>query len=616
MPSSLSAERLAVGVEEQVGEEAEAAPAEPPYRMPWTLGGLREVLHPYVGFVREVPPGDVHAAHDPLRALGFHFDRSPIPHPAGAEDFVVLVCGGSVAQAFEELGGAAALLDRLATLPGAAGKRVHVGSVAMGGFKQPQQLLAVTYLLSLGFRFDLVVNLDGFNEATLGPSENVPRHVASFFPRLWGLRVEDTPDRRRQSMMGETRYLRERRWRWARAFDRPLLRWSATAGLLWRLGDRRLAGRIAALERAIVEEAPGTQSWAIAPPLPAGGREQLVAEVVAVWRESSLQLSRLARANGARYFHFLQPNQYLANSKPMGDGERAIAVHERSPSQRWVGRVYPKMIAAGPDLRAAGVAFFDMTQVFAHVAEPLYTDNCCHFSPDGYRILGTAMAEAIAGDWDRPGEPAPGNVGARERAPASRAQQRNPSPTPTREERPVVGDSQVLTGHLREDGPEVRRHRQVAALVEGVGIEAGERAVHLPSVHGGPDDEQARGVAVVGAAGAVLGHGAPELGHGEEGHVVAMRPQVLPESGDAARQLAGALGEAAGGAPLQHVGVPATRLREGDLQTHPGPDQERDLAQTPAERRRWIVGGRPLEAGRPHPLEQRHRLEALAGGAP
>ncbi len=403
-PWALRAERLATVVDpgspvvEEPGEE-------PPYRLPWRPGGRREVLHPFLGFVHEAP-GAHGEARDPLGLLGFWTDATPIPHPAAPEDFLVLVCGGSVAQGFEDLGGAAPLVERLATLPGVAGKRVHVGNAALSGFKQPQQLFALTYLLALGFRPDLIVNLDGFNEATLGAEENVKRRVAALFPRSWALRVEDTPDRRRQSILGEATYLRERRGRWGRWLERPVLRWSAAAGLLWTLADDRLERRLAVLERAFVEEAPDPGGWRIAPPPPSTAEPQALArEQAMIWRESSLQMDRLARANGLRYVHFLQPNQYVRGSKPMGERERAIAVLRHSPFERWVARVYPHLAAGGAELRKEGVAFFDLTRVFADVASPVYTDNCCHFSPDGYRILGAAMAEAIAGDWDRLGGP-------------------------------------------------------------------------------------------------------------------------------------------------------------------------------------------------------------------
>ena len=36
----------------------------------------------------------------------------------------------------------------------------------MPGYKQPQQLMAYNYLLSLGAEFDAVINIDGYNVIT------------------------------------------------------------------------------------------------------------------------------------------------------------------------------------------------------------------------------------------------------------------------------------------------------------------------------------------------------------------------------------------------------------------------------------------------------------------
>ena len=407
-PGELRAQRTAVlGVE--TIETADGGAREAPYRIRWKADDLREVVHPYLGFVYEASrPNDPHAG-DPLRELGFLSDATPIPRSAGANDFVVIVFGGSVAGAFERFGGAEAIVARIASLPGVAGKKVHVGAAALGGYKQPQQLMALAFLLSLGFHIDVAINLDGYNDAVLGPVENVPRKVATFFPRLWALRIRDVPDHARLEGIGMLQVLRNRRERWAGALDHRALRWSSALGLVWKLGDRRLENAIAAHERAIVDEAPKRRGWTVAPPRPVrGSKVDILPEIVATWRDGSIQMNRLARANGARYFHFLQPNQYVSGSKPMDARERAVAIAEKSEYGEWVERVYPAMIESGPTLRAAGVPFFDLTRAFAETTEALYIDNCCHFHEGGYRILGKLMADAIAETWQTE-SPAPTN---------------------------------------------------------------------------------------------------------------------------------------------------------------------------------------------------------------
>jgi hypothetical protein len=60
-----------------------------------------------------------------------------------------------------------------------------------------------------------------------------------------------------------------------------------------------------------------------------------------VWSESSAQMRRLCEANGIEYYHFLQPNQYVDDSKPLDDGERKVAIRAGHPYQKGVVSGYP-----------------------------------------------------------------------------------------------------------------------------------------------------------------------------------------------------------------------------------------------------------------------------------
>jgi hypothetical protein len=101
--------------------------------------------------------------------------------------------------------------------------------------------------------------------------------------------------------------------------------------------------------------------------------------------------------NQIRYFHFLQPNQYLAGSKPIGPDERKF-VSDKSPFARPVRVGYPMLRARAPQLLEAGVAFTDLTQVFADHPEPIYRDDCCHVTDEGDQIIASAIARGI-GEW-------------------------------------------------------------------------------------------------------------------------------------------------------------------------------------------------------------------------
>lgn len=167
---------------------------------------------------------------------------------------------------------------------------------------------------------------------------------------------------------------------------------------MWKVLDGALSARIARSEAALTaaEKNAGTSFQARGPVRSYASEDAMYRELVAMWARSSLQMHALCQGLGIEYVHFLQPNQYLAGSKPMGDEERRTALKPDSPYRRAVETAYPMLSAAGAELRRSGVAFFDLSQVYSTVEKPLYVDTCCHVSYEGYRLIAVAVAEALA----------------------------------------------------------------------------------------------------------------------------------------------------------------------------------------------------------------------------
>lgn len=85
------------------------------------------------------------------------------------DEFIIGVLGGSVAAGFAVSAQLSPLfVDELKKSPVLAGRRIRVLNFASGAYKQPQQLLVLSYYLSLGQPFDAIVNIDGFNELLYG----------------------------------------------------------------------------------------------------------------------------------------------------------------------------------------------------------------------------------------------------------------------------------------------------------------------------------------------------------------------------------------------------------------------------------------------------------------
>ena len=61
------------------------------------------------------------------------------------------------------------LAAALAAAPAFRGRDIVPLCFSHEGYKQPQQLLILSYFLSIGQAFDVVVNIDGFNEVAISP---------------------------------------------------------------------------------------------------------------------------------------------------------------------------------------------------------------------------------------------------------------------------------------------------------------------------------------------------------------------------------------------------------------------------------------------------------------
>ena len=299
---------------------------------------------------------------------------------------IVAVLGGSVAHHFS-FDGAAALESELKAYPRFANKEIVLVRLAANGYKQPQQLMALSYLLALGAEIDIAINLDGFNEVALAPCYNLTNGVCPIYPINWHLWVAEVPNPARRLRLGKIGLLYHQRQSWARAFTRVPLCGSVTGQLLWKLRDRSLASA-QARETLALQRAPtaGTPDCATGPAYPAADEEELYQDLAGTWKRCSEQLDRLCRANGIAYYHFLQPNQYVAASKPMSSAERRIAYLDENPYRTGVEKGYPLLIRAGR-LAREGVRFRDLTMAFAAWQDPLYADTCCHVNATGSEIL-------------------------------------------------------------------------------------------------------------------------------------------------------------------------------------------------------------------------------------
>ncbi len=356
-------------------------------------------IHPYLGFMTRDRDHAVTRRGLAMNQAAFYEPGSPI-FDTDPNVLVVGIAGGSVADRVIRGGGLDVLVEGLSKIPRFAGKEVRIALLAFGGWKQPQQLMAVNLVYVLGGHLDLLIEIDGFNEVALHEVENQNQRVAPVYPRGWFFltqREEVLPD------FDRLNELRQERRDGALAAVDSLLRHSWAYRLRWSRRDARLRRDINALQHKLRDYEPRPASLEnrdlvlSGPASPATNREGRLDELVDVWVNASLQLERLCLANGVEYFHFLQPNQYDPNSKRLTE-EELTGAYDPSP-ERFAPLVvegYPRLRRAADRLLAEGVRFHDLTPIFVDVDETIYVDNCCHVNELGNRLLAGAIVEFVA----------------------------------------------------------------------------------------------------------------------------------------------------------------------------------------------------------------------------
>ncbi len=360
-------------------------------------------VHPFVGYT-EIPPmaacGDSEGklSDCAVNSFGYVDNNSPIQARSPGK-VIVGIMGGSVACGFF-LNGKDRLKAVLEKDPAFAGKEIVFVDIAVSGYKQPQQLMTLNYLLALGAEFDVVINIDGFNDVVLYEAENAAHRDFPAFPRSWHTRVS-TSGPRVAKYVGRLEYQVENREDLARGYSRAPWRFSPLCNLLWWIFDSRAEMRILALQDEYRQDVSTTRNYAVeGPGWTFKTTGELYRHLVSLWKNSSIQLNKICAANGIRYYHFLQPNLVLSGSKPLTPDEQSMADHRDEMYRPGIKNGYPLLIQEGPDLKARGVRFTDLTRMFDGHPEPIYCD-ICHFYQAGNDVMADRVAKAILNDFGK-----------------------------------------------------------------------------------------------------------------------------------------------------------------------------------------------------------------------
>jgi hypothetical protein len=374
-------------------------------------GALTDVgLHPYFGPVHraglpvEIPAsmasGGV-AVQTAIVTNNFGFASAhAYPYRKRSDrEFVVGIFGGSVGAWFCQLG-APRLAQSFSRRPFFRGKTIIPLCFSHEGYKQPQQALLLTYFLSVGQQFDLVVNIDGFNEVALskvndeaGLDMSMPSAM-----HLEGLRNLIDGATMTSEKLQSLAAIEGHRQRMNTVAARLNRTWSAAMFVVLEGYYRVVEGRYQA-ERVTFAALPSaaTQGSAVhvTPRIDRGEPGRFFDDVAQLWLRSSDVMRDALAKQGTAYVHVLQPNQYFSQRR-FTEEERKVAINPASPFKPGAELGYPKLLAAlGGSVTGRGSPVFDATRLFDDERAPVYVDDCCHYSLRGNELLADFVVRSV-----------------------------------------------------------------------------------------------------------------------------------------------------------------------------------------------------------------------------
>jgi hypothetical protein len=364
-------------------------------------------LHPYFGPThRQGTPFDIPESlrdgpSTPARVGTNNFGfASPHNYPfvkTTSNQFVLGMFGGSVGAWFCHVG-AHRLVQNLQANAYFKTREIVPLCLSHEGYKQPQQLLVLAYFLSIGQAFDLVVNIDGFNEVALSSFNNqrgldISMPSAMHLDPLVNLVNQATLTPAKLQSLAAINQYKERINHLVERLQRNRI---ATINFvlerLHRSATASYQGEVARFSS--LPSNPSNASLIVATPTVTHRDEaRALADAAKIWADASALMHTMLAARGVPYVHVLQPNQYFTRRAFSAD-EARVTRSDASPFKQGAENGYPALIAEAERLRKQ-VSFLDATGIFDREPAAVYMDDCCHYTLRGNLLLADAIAAQI-----------------------------------------------------------------------------------------------------------------------------------------------------------------------------------------------------------------------------
>ena len=252
--------------------------------------------------------------------------------------------------------------------------KFKVYNAAIDGGKQPQQLFKLYYLDLMEFKFDIIINLDGFNELALSLSENYAINDHLVYPRNYS-RLISTFNSSFDCLDDINK--RVNRHSFLPIIELYDLYHIRNCHFNLEGANKNIGTRFSKITNYKKKEF-----------------EEALKISKKIWKVSSDKIYEFAANKNILYIHILQPNLYLENSKKLTENEKSLLTYPK------YGNIISNYYKSLNINNLNSQKKLDMRYLFKENSNELYRDYCCHLNNLGMQLISLNIIENFKEDLE------------------------------------------------------------------------------------------------------------------------------------------------------------------------------------------------------------------------
>ncbi|MCF8060380.1 MAG: hypothetical protein K9K67_13850 [Bacteriovoracaceae bacterium] len=300
-----------------------------------------------------------------------------------SKQFVILLTGGSLSYMFGSTVQDSFPGHLKSKIPSLQNYEIIFLNLALAAGKQPMQHNILTYLLE---SVDLVINLDGYNDVSPFPGERViPLEYPAFWLRFFSKELGNQNYRYAAELSRSIYiYINNLPLRF------PILKASHAYYYSWRALRYLLYNSFNRLSKSYLKSCEKL-------PVSILKEENFLNRRLDIWKKYTELSTVVSKHHGVRYFSFVQPNQYLPNSKVLTTQEIKVAIDSTEKNQQEERMI--SLQKAASEMKTSGLPVFSLMNIFKKTQNTVYIDGCCHINKYGDSLLEEEIIRIIAKHW-------------------------------------------------------------------------------------------------------------------------------------------------------------------------------------------------------------------------